>query len=244
MQGWNLFQAAVDGLAEFGEGVVVSTVEHVTFDEFPEPFDQIQIRGVRWQELELDIECRCQILHQSTVLITSIIQYQSNRSPQSECCDFMQQFTHRRRGHGTSSCHADKLILRSVPCPENAVSHAPRSASNESATHAPQTPQKRSLDKMSRIHKEDVAFARTSRSQAWFQFRVEEFLLSRDVFFNRFLWRQRNRRRASPFQAETFFKNFRVWVSPRLMPVASSIRRLASAVVCGGSARNISSKEV
>ena len=54
MQGWNLFQAAVDGLAEFGEGLVVSTVEHVTFDEFPEPFDQIQIRGVRWQELQGD----------------------------------------------------------------------------------------------------------------------------------------------------------------------------------------------
>ena len=97
---------------------------------------------------------------------------------------------------------------------------------------------------MSRINKEEVAFAGSSRIQQRFQLFFEEFFLRGDVFLDRFLRRQRDRCRASPFQAETFFKNLRVWVSPRLMPVAYSIRRLASAVVCGGSTRNISSSEV
>ena len=62
MFGRNVFHAAVDGFAEFGEGVVVSAVENVAFDELPQSFDQVQIWRIRRQELELDIECRRQIL--------------------------------------------------------------------------------------------------------------------------------------------------------------------------------------
>ena len=93
--GRNIFQAAINGLAEFGEGVVVSGVEDISFDEFPQSFDQVEIRRIRRQELEFDIECRRQIYYQSTVLIAGVVQHQRDRSLQSECCDFMQQFAHR-----------------------------------------------------------------------------------------------------------------------------------------------------
>jgi len=53
MFGRNVFHAAVDGFAEFGEGVVVSAVENVAFDELPKSFDQVQIWRIRRQELEL-----------------------------------------------------------------------------------------------------------------------------------------------------------------------------------------------
>ena len=69
MFGRDVFEAAVDGLAEFGESRVVFPIENVTFDKLPQPFDQVQIQRIRWQELELDIECGRQILHHSTVLI-------------------------------------------------------------------------------------------------------------------------------------------------------------------------------
>ena len=55
--GRDVVEAAVDGAAEFGEVVVVTTVKHVAFDELPQPFDQIQIRGIRRQELQSDVDC-------------------------------------------------------------------------------------------------------------------------------------------------------------------------------------------
>ena len=45
--GGDVVEAAVDGMAEFGEVVVVATVGHVAFDELPQAFDQIQVRGLR-----------------------------------------------------------------------------------------------------------------------------------------------------------------------------------------------------
>ncbi len=45
--GGDVVEAAVDGMAEFGEVVVVATVGHVAFDELPQAFDQIQVRGIR-----------------------------------------------------------------------------------------------------------------------------------------------------------------------------------------------------
>ena len=49
MFGGDVVEATVDATAEFGEVVVVATVDHVAFDELPQASDQIQVRGIRRQ---------------------------------------------------------------------------------------------------------------------------------------------------------------------------------------------------
>ncbi len=50
MEGGKLIKTLVNGGLEFLEVRVVTGVERCFLDEFPEPFDQIQIRGIGWQE--------------------------------------------------------------------------------------------------------------------------------------------------------------------------------------------------
>ena len=41
--GGYVFQAAVDRVAEVGERVVVAAVKDVSFEELPEPFDEVEV---------------------------------------------------------------------------------------------------------------------------------------------------------------------------------------------------------
>ena len=52
--GRDVIEAAIDGVVELGEVVVVATVELVAFDELPQAFDQIQVRRVGRQEQKGD----------------------------------------------------------------------------------------------------------------------------------------------------------------------------------------------
>ena len=40
---------------ELFKGLVIAIVEDLFFEEFPEPFDQIEVRGIRRQKLQLDL---------------------------------------------------------------------------------------------------------------------------------------------------------------------------------------------
>ena len=100
MFGGNVFQVAVDCGAEVGERVVVAAVEDVSFDELPEPLDQVEVGLIRKQELQLNVERRRQVSDQRAVLIAGIVQHQSDRSLQAESRDLAKQFAHRVRRHG------------------------------------------------------------------------------------------------------------------------------------------------
>ena len=136
------------------------------------------------------------------------------------------------------------MILHSVPCSQYAESHSRRSISTKQATHRPQTVQKRSLNEVRRIDKEDMAFAGSSRSQQRLQWFVKKFGLSRSVFLDRNFSEAAGSPPFNALQTETCFRSLRTCVNPRLTPIACSIRRHAAAVVRGGSAGNISSREV
>ena len=103
---------------------------------------------------------------------------------------------------------ADERIRHRVPGSQNAVALTPRSTSYEQAARTPQAAQKRSLNEVRRIDEEDVARAGSRRFQQRFQRLVEERRLSLPMLLDRLLRRQRDRGRATPLQAETFFRNF------------------------------------
>jgi len=207
--GRDLIQTAVDRGAEFGEGVVVAAVEHVSFDELPQAFDEVEVGRIRRQELQLDVERRRQVDDQRAVLIAGVVEHQGDRSCQAEGGDLAQQFTHRVRRHRAGGRDADKLIRHGVPGSQHAVALAARGPSNEQALQTPQTAQERALDEMSCVDEEDVTCFGSSGSEQRLQCFVEKLGLCRGVLFDGFFGRQRDCGGATPLQAQTFFKKCR-----------------------------------
>lgn len=97
MFGGDVVQAAIDRGLELLEGIVMSSVEHVAFDELPQSFDQVEVRRIGWQELQFDVEHCRQIHDQRAVLVAGVVQHQGDRTLQAEGSDLPQQLTHRVR---------------------------------------------------------------------------------------------------------------------------------------------------
>jgi len=203
----DVFEAAVDRVAEIGKCVVVASVKDVSFDELPEPFDQVEVGRIRRQELQLDVERRRQVDDQRAVLIAGVVQHQGDWSLQAKGRDFAQQFAHRVRRHGAGGGDADELIRHRVPGSQDAVALAARGSANEQAMQTPQAAQERALNEVGRIDEKHMAVSGACLHQQLLQRVVQELGLSRGVLGDGFLRRQRDRRGATPFQAQCFFKN-------------------------------------
>ena len=54
VRGRKAVEGLLDGGSKFSERRMVATVERTAFDELPQAFDQVQVRGVRRQEQERD----------------------------------------------------------------------------------------------------------------------------------------------------------------------------------------------
>lgn len=207
--GGDIVEAAVDGVAEFGEVFVVATVQHVAFDELPEAFDQVQVWGVRRQEQELDVERGCEGLHHSAVLIASVVENQGDWSLQSQRGDLAQQVAHRVRRHGPGGGDADQFVGHGVPGSQHAVALATGRTANEQPTQAPEATQERALHKVRGIDKEEVPLTGAGCGELRFQLLIEEFRLSGRMLLDGFLRWQRDGCRTTPLQAQSFFKKRR-----------------------------------
>jgi hypothetical protein len=205
----DVVEAAVDGAAEFGEIVVVATIESVAFDELPQSFNQIQVRGIRRQEQQLDVERRRQARHQYAALIAGVVEDQRDGFCQSQRGDLAQQVAHRFRRHRPGRRDADQFVGHGIPGSQDAVPLTARRTADEQPRRAPQAAQERSLHEVGGVNEEDVAMTGASIRQQRLQFFVEKLRLSGNVLFNGFLRRQRDRRRAAPLQPQTFFKKCR-----------------------------------
>ena len=82
--GGDLVEAAVDGVAEVGEGFIVTTVQDIAFDELPQAFDEVEVRRVGRQKLLSDVERRGQIHDQRAVLIGGVVQDECDGSLQAD----------------------------------------------------------------------------------------------------------------------------------------------------------------
>jgi hypothetical protein len=90
--GGKLVERAINGIAELDEIRVVSAVEDISFEEFPQSLDQVQVWRIRWQKHQLNVELFGQAFHQITMLIASVVEHQCDRSRQVQPCDFAKQF--------------------------------------------------------------------------------------------------------------------------------------------------------
>ena len=95
VSGGKLRQAVFDGGTEFGEGGEVFGVEAFLLDELPQPFDQIQVRGIRRQEQPLEAPRGGEFDAGGAVLITCVVQNDGDRPVPIQGGDLRQQFLKR-----------------------------------------------------------------------------------------------------------------------------------------------------
>lgn len=189
----------------------------------------------------MDVQGPRQVHDQRAVLVTGVVQHQREEARQPQVRDLVQELAHRVRRDRARRRDADELIRHGVPGAPHAVPLATGGAANKQPTRTPQTAQERSPHEVCRIDKQHMALFGSGRCQQWFQRVVQEGRLRGNVLCNGSLRRQRDRRRAAPLQAQTFFRNRRTCVSPRFTPATSSIRWAASTSDDGGFRRNVSS---
>ena len=69
----NFGQTVLNRLLEIGELLVVLRVEALLFDKFPEAFNQVQVRRIRWQKEQLNPQFVGDGLNKTAALVTSIV---------------------------------------------------------------------------------------------------------------------------------------------------------------------------
>ena len=66
-------KATIDCSTKGSEGVVMTTIQDLFLSELPQPFNQVQVRRIRRQEQQFDIQTLGQVLHQDTMLVPSVV---------------------------------------------------------------------------------------------------------------------------------------------------------------------------
>src|SRR4051794_30501094 len=115
MDGRNAIERLLNGRSKFVKGRVVATVEGTTLGKLPQTLDQVQVRRVRWQEQQGDLQLFRQRLHGSVVLVAGVVQYQGDRSDQPQRGDLPQQFADRLRVDDRRVGHGNQFVRDRVP---------------------------------------------------------------------------------------------------------------------------------
>jgi len=74
--GASLFEAGLNGGGKGIEGCIKFGIETLLFYELPQPFNQIEVWRIGWQEEQFDVELGGQIDDQIAALIAGVIEDQ------------------------------------------------------------------------------------------------------------------------------------------------------------------------
>ena len=94
-----LRQAGGNGLLEVVKVSVIRGIQTGLLDKLPHALNQIQVRRVRWQVQQFNLEGGGQGRDQLTFLVAGVIQDQGNGYPQVQRGELAQSLTHRARGN-------------------------------------------------------------------------------------------------------------------------------------------------
>lgn len=202
-------------------------IEDFLLDEFPQPFDQVEIGGIRGQEEQLNVKLLSSLQHEAAPLVAGIIQNDNNLAVIVANCRLLEQSTNGRGVHiGCLSDH-DQFFAHSVDCPQHTETLASTPAFDIPHSKGVKVTEERKHDEMSGIHEQQFYFAFLRFFHQRLQRLCTELLLCRYVCFFRNLL-------DFPAQNPVFFRNALTCGKDRLMPVSSSILLLASLRVPGG----------
>ena len=75
------------------KGGVIMGMQAAFFHQLPEPFDQVELRRIRWEKQQFDLQGGGGVLHQPTALIAGVVQNDGDRNRQGQLRQLAQQLT-------------------------------------------------------------------------------------------------------------------------------------------------------
>ena len=183
------------------KGGVIMGVQAAFFHQLPEPFDQVELRRIRREKQQFDLQGGGGVLHQPTALIAGVVQNDGDRNGQGQLRQLAQQLTDTGAiDVGLGGGNGDPFVGDGVERPQHAEAVPAGGGRLPAAGHAPQPAQKQAVDEMGGIHKKHRTLTRLRLGQAWFQFLLLESRLFRLPLGGR--GRAGDRPGLAPFQPE------------------------------------------
>jgi hypothetical protein len=137
-----LFKAIGNGVPKVGEIVVIFRIKDFFLNEFPEPFDKIQIRGISGQVKQLDIELQSQCSHDLALLIARIIQHQRYWDIEVQLRNPSQQLADAVRVDVRVVCDQHQFVRDRIQRTQYVEALPPRRGLDEEAGERPQNTEK------------------------------------------------------------------------------------------------------
>jgi hypothetical protein len=124
--------------------------------EFPQSFDQVEVRGVRRQEQQLYAQPFGFLFHLSAVLVAGVVEHQRNR-PDCPGGEFDEQLHHRVGRDTRGVADPDQRSGHRIPSAQDVVPLPARCPADKHPHHTPQATQERPTDEMRCVHEVDIA---------------------------------------------------------------------------------------
>ena len=150
-----LAQTVGDGRLEGGKVSVVLGIQALLFDEFPQPFNQVEIRRVGRQKTELDLQAGRGGEYHGAFLIAGIVQHQRDRHAEVEVSQLMQQLADTLGGDVGVIGHRNEFVRDRIQGAQDIEALASGRRLDEHPHQRPEKAQKGRQDEMGRIDKED-----------------------------------------------------------------------------------------
>lgn len=157
--------------------MVIDRIETFLFDKFPQTLNQIEVGRIGGQEEEFEAQVSGQILDKLAMLVTGIVQYDSNRQVRAGSSQLTQQSGNGVGIDGIGVGHSEQLPGGSVESTQNIETLSSSRSFDEKTGEGPQKAKEGLQNKVSRIHKKEVAFACSYLLQTGFKLCIQELLL-------------------------------------------------------------------
>ena len=73
------FDEVKDGFFEVLKNRIITGVQAAFFYQFPETFDQVELRRIRWEKQQFDVQGGGGVLNEVTTLVAGIVQDDGDR---------------------------------------------------------------------------------------------------------------------------------------------------------------------
>ena len=230
-----LAEGGVDGGLERGVVGEDFVGQGFLFRELPDPFDQVQVRGVRRQVDQVDAGVGRDAPHDRGGLVAGVVQDHADRPVGVGVANLQEQSADGDSIDGAVGGFANERAGDGVQRSQNAVALPAGPGGDDPADEAPEVAEEGPADEVDGIDEDHAPLFVDGLFRERLQGFIVELLLDDGV---------RLGRNAAGFAVAEpeFFKKRRTWVSPRRTPVLASMTARASATVAGGCVRKCSSR--
>lgn len=162
-----MVQQRTDGELEVAERGVVLRIQDLLLGELPQALNEVQVRGIRWQEEQLDAQGPGGRLDQFAMLISSVVQYHRDRSRFRQRGQFAEQLANALGVDVAGVADRYQLVGGSTEGSQDIETLPSGVAADEQAGEAPEPSEKGRLDEVGGIHEVDPSLTSLRLLQPW-----------------------------------------------------------------------------